>query len=281
MNYLSALNYGNKLLRAQNIKCFNLDTELLLSKAINSTREMLLINLNNKIKKNNFETYKKLILRRRNNEPIAYILKKKEFWKYTFRVSKEVLIPRPETEIIVNNVLKLSNSNSKKNILDVGTGSGCILISIIKERPKFYGTGVDICKKALKLAISNAKMHHIENKIKFINIDIDKFNYYKYDFIVSNPPYIKKIDLMRLDKDVRCYEPLLALNGGLDGLRNIEKLIAKSKRLLKNNGKLIFEMGNNQVTDVVKMLNKNKFYVNEVCEDIQSIPRVVISTKLF
>ncbi len=281
MNYLSALNYGNKLLRAQNIKCFNLDTELLLSKAINSTREMLLINLNNKIKKNNFETYKKLILRRRNNEPIAYILKKKEFWKYTFRVSKEVLIPRPETEIIVNNVLKLSNSNSKKNILDVGTGSGCILISIIKERPKFYGTGIDICKKALKLAISNAKMHHIENKIKFINIDIDKFNYYKYDFIVSNPPYIKKIDLMRLDKDVRCYEPLLALNGGLDGLRNIEKLIAKSKRLLKNNGKLIFEMGNNQVTDVVKMLNKNKFYVNEVCEDIQSIPRVVISTKLF
>ena len=155
------------------------------------------------------------------------------------------------------------------------------MISIIKERPKFYGTGVDICKKALKLAISNAKMHHIENKIKFINIDIDKFNYYKYDFIVSNPPYIKKIDLMRLDKDVRCYEPLLALNGGLDGLRNIEKLIAKSKRLLKNNGKLIFEMGNNQVTDVVKMLNKNKFYVNEVCEDIQSIPRVVISTKLF
>ena len=281
MNYLSALNYGNKLLRAQNIKCFNLDTELLLSKAINSTREMLLINLNNKIKKNNFETYKKLILRRRNNEPIAYILKKKEFWKYTFRVSKEVLIPRPETEIIVNNVLKLSNSNSKKNILDVGTGSGCILISIIKERPKFYGTGIDICKKALKLAISNAKMHHIENKIKFINIDIDKFNYYKYDFIVSNPPYIKKIDLMRLDKDVRCYEPLLALNGGLDGLRNIEKLIAKSKKLLKNNGKLIFEMGNNQVTDVVKMLNKNKFYVNEVCEDIQSIPRVVISTKLF
>ena len=281
MNYLSALNYGNKLLRAQNIKCFNLDTELLLSKAINSTREMLLINLNNKIKKNNFETYKKLILRRRNNEPIAYILKKKEFWKYTFRVSKEVLIPRPETEIIVNNVLKLSNSNSKKNILDVGTGSGCILISIIKERPKFYGIGIDICKKALKLAISNAKMHHIENKIKFINIDIDKFNYYKYDFIVSNPPYIKKIDLMRLDKDVRCYEPLLALNGGLDGLRNIEKLIAKSKKLLKNNGKLIFEMGNNQVTDVVKMLNKNKFYVNEVCEDIQSIPRVVISTKLF
>ncbi len=281
MNYLSALKYGNKLLRAQNIKCFNLDTELLLSKAINSTREMLLINLNNKIKKNNFETYKKLILRRRNNEPIAYILKKKEFWKYTFRVSKEVLIPRPETEIIVNNVLKLSNSNTKKNILDVGTGSGCILISIIKERPKFYGTGIDICKKALKLAISNAKMHHIENKIKFINIDIDKFNYYKYDFIVSNPPYINKIDLMRLDKDVRCYEPLLALNGGLDGLRNIEKLITKSKRLLKNNGKLIFEMGNNQVTDVVKMLNKNKFYVNEVCEDIQSIPRVVISTKLF
>ena len=281
MNYLDALNYGNKLLREQNIKSFNLDTEILLSKAINSTREMLLINLNNKIKKNNFETYKKLILRRKNNEPIAYILKKKEFWKYTFRVSKEVLIPRPETEIIVNNVLKLSNSNSKKNILDVGTGSGCILISIIKERPKFHGTGIDICKKALKLAITNAKMHHIENKIKFININIDKFNYYKYDFIVSNPPYINKADLMRLDRNVKCYEPPLALNGGLDGLRIINKLITQSKKLLKNNGKLIFEMGNNQVTDVVNILSKNKFYVNEVCKDFQSIPRVVISTKLF
>ena len=280
MNYLSALNYGNKLLRAQNIKCFNLDTELLLSKAINSTREMLLINLNNKIKKNNFETYKKLILRRRNNEPIAYILKKKEFWKYTFRVSKEVLIPRPETEIIVNNVLKLSNSNSKKNILDVGTGSGCILISIIKERPKFYGTGVDICKKALKLAISNAKMHHIENKIKFINMDIDKFNYYKYDFIVSNPPYIKNIDLKRLDKNVRQFEPDIALNAGVDGLKIIKKLIFKSKKLLKTNGKLIFEFGKGQENIIKKILMSNRFYINKICKDIRSLPRVIVSTKL-
>mgnify|MGYP001338734386 CR=1 FL=1 len=281
MNYLSSLNYGNKILKSNNIISYKIDSELLLARALNKSREEILTNLNFTLDQKEFCTFKRLLIRRKQKEPLAYIFNQKDFWKYNFLVNKDVLIPRPETEIIVEEVLKLTNYNSSKLFLDVGTGSGCLILSILKERPHLLGTAIDISKKALKIAINNAKMHHLENKIKFINIDIDKFNNNKYDFIVSNPPYIKKIDLMRLDKDVRCYEPLLALNGGLDGLRNIEKLITKSKRLLKNNGKLIFEMGNNQVTDVVKMLNKNKFYVNEVCEDIQSIPRVVISTKLF
>ena len=281
MNYLQAINYGNKLLKLNNLKSYNLDSELLLSKVLNYSREKILINLNDKLEKKKFTKFKRLIFRRKNNEPIAYILKKKEFWNYTFKLNNEVLIPRPETEIIVREVLNLTNNNSSKHILDVGTGSGCILLSILNERQKCFGTALDISKKAIKVAISNAKIHHLENKIKFLNIDVDKFNYNKYDFIISNPPYINNIDLKRLDKDVQLYEPKVALNGGIDGLRVIEKIIKKSKTLLKKNGKLIFEIGKNQMPNVTKYLKNNNFYINNIYKDIQSYPRVISSTKLF
>ena len=218
MNYLNALSFSEKILKSSNIKSFILDSELLLSNVLNSTREKLLINLDNKIKKKKFEEFKKLVLRRKNKEPIAYILKTKEFWKYNFKVNKEVLIPRPETEIVVNEVLKITNSSTSKHILDIGTGSGCILLSILKERPKCRGTAVDISKKAINTAISNAKMHHLENKVKFINIDIDNLKENNYDLIVSNPPYIDNIKLKRLDCDIKLYEPIVALSK-IDRLR--------------------------------------------------------------
>ena len=280
MNYLNALSFSEKILKSSNIKSFILDSELLLSNVLNSTREKLLINLDNKIKKKKFEEFKKLVLRRKNKEPIAHILNKKEFWRYTFKVNKEVLIPRPETEIIVHEVLKLTNLNSCKHILDVGTGSGCILQSILKERPKCTGTAIDISKKALNIALSNAKMHHLENKIKFVNIDIDKFNHNKYDFIVSNPPYINKVNLKRLDDNVKLFEPVIALSAGIDGLSETKKLIIKSNKLLKINGKLIFEIESTQKKNIVHLLRKNNFYVNRICKDIQLYPRVVVSSKL-
>ena len=281
MNYFNALNYGNKLLKSSNIKNHILDSELLLSKVLNLSREKLLLNLECKINKKNFNKFKKLILRRKKNEPIAYIIKKKEFWRYNFKVNNEVLIPRPETEIIVNKILKLISFKSSRQILDIGTGSGCILLSIIKERPNCYGTAIDISKKALKVAIFNAKMHHLENKVRFINIDIDKFNLNKYDFIISNPPYINYFDFNRLEEDIKLYEPAIALKAGIDGLNEIKKLILKSRSLLKKNGKLIFEIGKNQINTVMRILKKNNFYVNEVCKDIQSHPRVIISSKIF
>ena len=279
MNYLDAINFGNKILKFKKINTYSLDTELLLSKVLNCTREQLLINLNKKIKKNKFNKFISLISRRVTNEPIAYIFKKKEFWKYNFKVNNQVLIPRPETEIIVEQVLKQSNLNNSKIILDIGTGSGCLLLSIIKERPNFYGIAIDICRKALNVAKYNAKMHQLENKVKFINIDIDKFIYNKYDFIVSNPPYIKNIDLKRLDNNVKHFEPIIALSGGSDGLSEIKKIILKSKKLLKKNGKLIFEIGNNQNKNVINLLKKNGFIINKICKDIHSYPRVIISSK--
>ncbi len=279
MNYSDAIDYGKKNLKNNNIDTYEIDSELLLSKILNLSRERVLINLNNKLNKKYFHNYKKLILRRKLLEPIAYILKKKEFWKNMFFIDYDALIPRPETEIIVEEALKSISNERSINILDIGTGSGCIIISLIKDRPNCYGTAIDICKKALKIAIYNAKIHHLGNKIKFINIDIDKFKHNKYDLIVSNPPYINSINLKRLDNNVRFYEPIVALEAGVDGFREIRKLILNSKKLLKKNGKLIFEIGKNQALPTKNMLNKNNFYVNKICKDMQSIPRVFIATK--
>mgnify|MGYP001316743707 CR=1 FL=1 len=280
MNYFKTLIYGNKILKVNNIKSYSLDSELILAKVLNSTREELLINLEKKVDDLKFNSFKKLLLRRKKKEPLAYILKKKEFWKNNFFVNKDVLIPRPETELIVDQVLKFTDLNSSKHILDIGTGSGCIILSIIKERPKWHGTALDISKKAIKVAISNAKMHHLQNKIRFLNIDIDKFKEKNYDLIVSNPPYINKINLKRLDDNVRLYEPKIALKAGVDGLSEIRKVISKGQKLLKRNGKLVFEIGNNQMNKIKPLLIKNGFHINKICSDLQSLPRVIVSTKL-
>ena len=280
MNTLKALNLGSKFLKKNNIKTFNLDSELLLADVLKFSREKLLINLNYKIKKKKFHKFKKSLLRRKNNEPIAYILKKKEFWKHTFFVNKDVLIPRPETEIIIDELLKEIGLESSKYLLDVGTGSGCIIISILKERSNCAGTAIDISQKALNVAKYNAKIHQVQNKINFINIDIDKHIYNKYDFVLSNPPYINKFELNRLDSNVKSYEPHLALEAGIDGLNLIRKLILKSKVLLKKRGKLIFEIGEKQVNKSKDLLLRNGFYINKICKDIYLKPRVIISTKL-
>ena len=280
MNYLQAIKFGNEILKKSNVYNYNLDSELLLANTLNITREKVLINLQSKISLNDFDYYKSLILRRYKKEPIAYILKKKEFWKNLFFVNKNVLIPRPETELIVDEILSITEITSRKKILDIGTGTGCIIISIIKERPNFHATALDISKKAINIAKFNAKMHHLLNKIKFINIDVDKFQHNKYDFIVSNPPYIKKFDLKRLDVDVKNFEPHIALEAGVDGFRDIKKLIKKSKKLLKMSGKLIFEVGERQGDYTKYLLNKNGFYINKIRYDLKSMPRVIISTKL-
>ncbi len=280
MNYLKALNYGNNQLKINNINTHGLDSEILLSKILNKTREDILINLEKNILPVELAKYKKLICRRKSNEPVAYIIQNKEFWKSNFFINKDVLIPRPETELVIEEVIKLINHNSSKSILDVGTGSGCIIISLLKERPNCFATAIDISKKALKVAKYNAKIHHLKNKIRFINIDIDKFNLNKYDFIISNPPYIKNLSLMRLDDSIKLYEPHLALEAGKDGLREIKKLIIRSRKLLKNNGKLIFEIGFDQIDNIRNLLNKNGFFINKICNDMNFIPRVIISTKL-
>jgi len=280
MNYQEILEIGSKNLKINKIKNPNLESELLLSKVLNKTREQILVNFKNFINKKQINKFNEYLYRRKKKEPIAYILGFKHFWKYRFLVDNSVLIPRPDTEIIIEESLKYIKTNKLKKILDIGTGSGCIVISILKERPKCRATALDISKKAIKVAKSNAKLHHLENKIEFINIDIDKYVSNKYDLIISNPPYIKNISLNRLDDDIKFHEPKLALSGGFDGFNEIKKVIKKSKKLLKNNGKLMIEIGHEQKNQSVILLKKNGFYINKVSRDMSGKDRCIVSTKI-
>ena len=200
--------------------------------------------------------------------------------KYEFVVSNNVLIPRPDTEIIVEKVLEVTKYKSRLKILDIGVGSGCILLSILKERPNFNGVGVDLSKKCLDICKINAFKLDIENRVKFLKSDIDNFNYGKYDLIISNPPYIKKTDLKYLEKDVVNFEPTLALNGGLKGLSEIRKVINKASKLIKTSGQLVLEIAFNQKYEVKKILNEKGFYINSVAKDYAGNDRCIISTKV-
>jgi len=279
MNYQELLVDASKQLKYYKFNSAKLDAELILSKTLGLSREKILLNLNEKINDEVLEKFNYFLKLRKQNRPIAYILGFKDFWKYKFQVDKNVLIPRPETEIIIEQALKNLPKLSKKNILDIGTGSGCIIISIIKERENCKATAIDKSLKALKVAKLNAEMHHVQKKIKFLNIDVDKYLANKYDLIVSNPPYIKDIEILSLDKDVKLNEPKLALSGGKSGLNKVFKVIKKSQKLLKTNGKLILEIGFKQSKEVKKYLIKNNFNQIQVFKDLSRKDRCIVSTK--
>ena len=280
MNYQEILDKGSQDLKDKNIKSSNLDCELILSKVLNKSREEILINLNNQINKKQKKKFVFYLNKRKNKNPISYILGFKFFWKNKFYINNSALIPRPESEHLVEETLKNIAKDKSISILDIGTGSGCLIISLLKERLNCRATAIDISKKALKVAKFNAKLHHLENKIKFFNIDIDKFNPNKYDLIISNPPYINKVDLNRLDDDVKLYEPKLALYGGITGFEEIKKIIEKSSKLLKYNGKLIIEIGYKQRNYTTQILLKNGFFINNVCKDFSGKDRCLVSTKI-
>ena len=281
MNYQEIIKQGSKILKLNNIKSFNLDSEILLSSILKLDRPKLILNLSNKIKDKDKKNYFNFIDRRKKNEPVAYITGYKEFWKNKFKVDKNVLIPRPDTEVLVEQTLKEIDKNCSKRILDIGTGSGCILLAILKERKKCLGVGIDISKKAINLAKYNAKIQHIRNRVKFLNSDIDNFCRDKYDLIVSNPPYIKCFAINELDKDIKNYEPKVALNGGVDGYSKIRLIIKKSSILLKRKGKLILEVGLGQTREVKKVLKLNGFYINRTTKDLAGINRCILSTKIW
>ena len=279
MNYQELLVDASKQLKSYKFNSAKLDAELILSKTLGLSRETILLNLNEKINDKVLENFNYYLKLRKQNRPIAYILGFKDFWKYKFQVDKNVLIPRPETELIIEKALKNLPRLSNKNILDIGTGCGCIIISIIKERENCKATAIDKSLKALKVAKLNAEMHHVQKKIKFLNIDVDKYFANKYDLIVSNPPYIKDIEILSLDKDVKLNEPKLALSGGKSGLNKVFKVIKKSQKLLKTNGKLILEIGDKQSKEVKKYLIKNNFNQIQVFKDLSRKDRCVVSTK--
>ena len=280
MNIQRALQKANLFLREKNIKTPDLDTQILMSKVLKKKKEFIILNLDIEITDKNLEYFNQLVDQRAKGKPIAYLTEKKSFWKYEFTINKEVLIPRPDTEIIVEQVLALTKNKEKMNLLDVGIGSGCILLSILKDKKSFLGTGIDINNKSLTICRINGHNLDVNNRLKLFKSDIDNFNNGKYDLIISNPPYIKKAKLKYLDKDVIGFEPRQALDGGIEGLSEIRKVINKSSELIKKNGFLVLEMGFDQRRQVKKILENNGFYIKKIVKDLSNNDRCIISIKI-
>ena len=276
MKALQMINFGSRLLKEQKISSHILDSEILLSKTLNISREEILINLDKKITKKNIIIFNKYLQRRSRNEPIAYILKEKEFWSKKFSVNNNTLIPRPETELLVDRLIKIYQGK-KKIILDIGTGSGCIILSLLGTLKNSKGIGIDISKDAIAIAKKNASKHKILERVKFINKSFENIFNQKFDIIVSNPPYIKSKELKNLTDDIKKYEPRMALDGGNDGLDLIKKVIYKSKYILKTNGTLAIEIGNEQIKKVSNILIDNKFRIKELIKDYKNNVRCVIA----
>jgi release factor glutamine methyltransferase len=278
MDIQSALKKGQSILIDNNIISAKLDSEILMSQAIRKNKKFIILNLHKEIEKRDFDYFNNLIQERAKSKPIAQIIKKKDFWKYEFIVNNNVLIPRPDTEILIEQTLKLVKNKNRLQILDVGVGSGCILMSILKEKKNFIGTGIDISNKSLRISKVNGQKLRINNRLRLFKSNIDNFNTGKYDLIVSNPPYIKKSNLKCLEKDIG-FEPKQALDGGLDGLSEIRKVINKSSELIKRSGHFIIEIGFDQKNKVKKILRDKGFYIKKTVKDLSNHDRCIVSIK--
>ena len=276
MKALEAIKYGSKILKECKVPSHILDSEILLSKSLNKFREELLINLQQNLNESEISVFQEYLIRRSKKEPIAYILKEKEFWSKKFYVNKDTLIPRPETELLVDELLKIYNKKAI-TILDIGTGSGCIILSILSELKRSIGVAVDISSKAIKVAKKNAFDMKLSNRVTFQNKSFELIFHKKFDLIVSNPPYIEKKEFINLSYDIKRFEPKIALDGGNDGLDLITKVIYKSKSLIKLNGLLALEIGNEQINKVSKILFKNSFKIKKIIKDYKNNVRCVIA----
>ena len=276
MNILELINYGSSKLKIESIPSHKLDSEILLSKVLGINREQILINLDQKIKTENIIKFNKLIKRRSSKEPVAYLLQEKEFWSKKFEINRHTLIPRPETELLVERLVHIFKSKSI-NILDIGTGSGCILISLLSELKNSFGHGLEVSKNAVLTAQNNANIHGLGNKMKLHTRSFTEFYGKKFDLIVSNPPYIEKSLMKNLKDDIKKFEPKIALEGGIDGLDVIKKVIYKAKEILKINGALAIEIGNKQYAKVSEILIDNNFRLEHKIKDFKDNIRCIIS----
>ena len=275
----NTIKQASQLLKSKNINSHELDAEIILSDIMGVTREFLLTNNNIFISQKTLRQYNDAIERRVKKEPVAYIIGKKEFWSQDFLVNQATLIPRPETELLIYKVVNFFK-DKEINILDIGTGSGCILLSILKELKNSRGQGIDISAKAIQTAITNSKKLNLSYRSKFKVFDINKFYIGRYDLIVSNPPYISLSEMKNLSKSITNYEPLIALNGGANGLDFIKKVIYKSTSLLTKNGLLAVEIGNNQYRKVSSLLRQHGFREMFKEFDYNRNVRCIISTKV-
>ena len=276
MKTTQLLDFGSNILRSKKIISHRIDSEVILSYILKISREKLLIK-EDKVCNENIIKFRSLISRRLKQEPVAYIIARKEFRSEDFFVDKKSLIPRPETELLIDPIVKIFK-NKNLFFLDIGVGSGCIIFSILKELNHSKGIGIDICKKAVLNAKINLNRFNLKNRVKLLNKSVDQVLNKKFDLVVSNPPYIVKREINRLANDIRKFEPKVALDGGNDGLDVIKKVIYKSKEILKLRGVLALEIGRGQYPSVARVLKENNFRQIRIMKDYQNNIRCIFST---
>ncbi len=276
MKTTQLLDFGSNILRSKKIVSHRIDSEVILSYILKISREKLLIK-EDKICNENITKFRSLISRRLKQEPVAYIIGRKEFRSEDFFVDRKSLIPRPETELLIDPIVKIFK-NKNLFFLDIGVGSGCIIFSILKELNHSKGIGIDICKKAILNAKINLNRFNLKNRVKLLNKSVDQVLNKKFDLVVSNPPYIAKREINRLANDIRKFEPKIALDGGNDGLDVIKKIIYKSREILKVKGILALEIGRGQYFSVAKVLEESNFRQIKVVKDYQNNIRCIFST---
>ena len=260
-----------------------LDVELAMCKILDVTRLYIHLNLDEEISKKNENRIEALLKQRRKGRPMAYIIGKKEFMGLDFFVKEGVLIPRPDTEVLVEDIIEQAKKIDNPLIVDIGTGSGAISVSLAKYIKDSKVYSLDISDDALEVGAVNAKNNEVEDKITFLKSDVFsalESEDIKFDIIVSNPPYIRKADIAGLEVDVKNYEPSLALDGGDDGLDFYRKITEDSIKFIKDNGILGYEVGYDQAEDVKKIMIQSGYGDIRILEDLASIQRVVIGTKI-
>jgi len=277
----SCVNDGEKILLKAKIDTARLDAELLLCHALGQNRAFILTHFNERVAEDVLKSYECLIERREKREPVAYITGEKEFYSLNFKVTQDTLIPRPETETLVDTALKFYGSGTKINILDIGTGTGAIAITIAKYRPLWKITALDISDKAIEVARENSKTNGVDKQINFEVSDLyQSCVNKKFDIIVSNPPYIPDGD-KNVAPEAKLYEPETALYSGAKGLDAIERIINEGPNYLTKNGKLIFEVGDGQDQAIAGLIEKeNRLRFENVVTDLKGLKRVIVATQV-
>ena len=257
------------------IETSELDARLILKEILSFDDKELIINENYNIPKGFIKEIFAIEKRRLKGEPISKIFKKRDFYKSTFIISNDVLDPRPETELIVEIANNFIKKNEVKNILDLGTGSGCILLSILKENKMINGLGIDLSKEAINIAQKNSKKLQLDKQSNFLISNWMEAINFKYDIVVSNPPYIASKEIEKLSKEVKNFDPFLSLDGGDDGLNCYRVIVEDLKRVINKNAIIIIEIGYNQSNSVEEIFKNNDFKLLKKYNDINGLDRVL------
>jgi len=285
-NVSDILKLAVSFLEKHNVQNPRLDSELLLGKILNLSRVEIYADFFRPLVLQEIEDYRKLIILRAKGKPVAYIVGEKPFRHLNLKVNSDVLIPRPETELVVDKVLEIAKKRKENEVkmVDLGTGSGAIALSVVYEMPDVFMVALDFSEKALNVARENAKLYGLNDKVKFICCDLfkglDNGLKNKIDVIVSNPPYIPSGKINELQREIRDFEPLSALDGGPDGLKEYRRIIAEAPDYLKEDGYLVLEIGENQADSVERLLNDSgKYDEVDISKDYAGIERVVVARK--